>query len=101
VLAVAPGPHGGHLVLSAAPNPARGSSEIRFALPSSGRVSLGIFDLQGRLVRSLLSAKADAGNHAVRFDGRSADGDALANGVYFAKLELDGREVVSRLVMLR
>ncbi len=86
------------------PNPARGSSELAFALPAPAAVRLDVLDVQGRLVRSLVRDELPAGAHAAAWDGRDGHGSAVAAGVYYARLRLAGpagtAELVRRVVRL-
>lgn len=95
------GPSRLELAVSAWPNPAHGEGDIRYALPASAPVRLGIFDVQGRLVRSLVAGRSEPGTHVIHWDGRTAAGDAAPNGVYFARLAAAKREVVTRFAFLR
>lgn len=67
--------------LTAFPNPFNANVAIRFALPSAGEVALRVFDLQGRLVATLLDERVSAGSHTVNWSPEN-----LASGVYFAQL---------------
>jgi len=68
------------------PNPFNPSTRIRFGVTQPGRVSLRVFDLRGRMLRSLLSERVDAGEHAVDWDGRDDRGRPLPSGTYFCRL---------------
>lgn len=71
------------LALSAPrPTPATGDAEIRFALPRAGRVTLAIYDVSGRRVRTLLAGAQTAGAHAMRIGGAPA-----APGLYAIRLD--------------
>jgi hypothetical protein len=91
----------GVFAVAAAPNPAPGASTITYALPTRERGTLGIYDVAGRLVSTLASGTLDPGLHRVRWDGRTTSGAAAPGGIYFVKLSSAGREVVSRLALLR
>jgi glucosylceramidase len=67
------------------PGAGEGSTTISYSLPESGFVTLGVYDLLGRLVAMPLHEKASAGRHAVRFDA----GD-LPRGIYVYRLECNG-----------
>ena len=75
------------LALSAAPNPASGSTHIRLALPTPGRVELRLFDVVGRTRRVFVSGWAEAGERHFVWDGRDGDGKSLPAGAYFLRLE--------------
>ena len=86
------------------PNPVSGSNSgtrIAFQLPSSGRVHLDIYDIGGRRVRSLVNANLDAGARSAFWDGRNDAGQPVASGVYLYRLEMSGKMLSKRLVIVR
>jgi subtilisin-like proprotein convertase family protein len=84
------------------PNPAPGGgAAIAFAIPREDRVSLGVFDVSGRLVRSLVDMRLPAGFHTARWDGRNAKGDDVAAGVYLYRLDATGYQSTRKLVIVR
>ena len=83
--------------LHAEPNPFQNSTTFRFHSDMDGEGVIDLHDVQGRRVRSLAAATRDA---AVEWDGRDARGHAVASGVYFARLSVDGRTVASRQVVI-
>ena len=69
------------------PNPFNPVTTLRFSLVAPERVTLAVFDLEGRRVRTLIAGDAmAAGHHALTWDGRDAEGRSLPSGVYFARL---------------
>jgi hypothetical protein len=88
-------------IRAARPNPFSGSTEIPFALPSAGRVSLRIYDVAGRLVRTLVDGDRPAGESGAAWDGRDAAGRNGRTGIYFVKLSAAGVERTSRIMKLR
>ncbi len=83
------------------PNPFNPHTEIRFDLPASGRVSVRIYDLAGRLVCTLLDGDRPAGPGHVSWDGRDAAGRAVAAGAYLCRLTLaDGLPPLTRRMLL-
>jgi hypothetical protein len=91
---------GGPGLESPKPNPSRGTASITFYLAQSAAVSLGIFDVGGRRLRSLVEEKREAGLHEVPWDGLDDSGKRVQPGVYFYQLLLDGRAVGRRKVTL-
>jgi hypothetical protein len=83
------------------PNPASGPSTIEFALPRDGRVALGVYDLQGRLVRELVTGDLPAGRHHATWDGRDVSGQVASAGVYFYRLDAAQGSLSRRMVWLR
>lgn len=82
------------------PNPARGRTLLRYALPAPGRVRLEVFDVQGRLVNRLLDGPQGVGVHAVAWEGRDEAGRRVAPGVYLYRLVSAGGIRASRFVLL-
>lgn len=78
------------------PNPFNDATVLEYALPRAGRVSLALFDLQGRQVRQLVDTTQAAGLHRLSL----AAGD-LATGLYFCRLIFEGRPVVRKLQVLK
>ena len=78
---------GEQLGLDIAPNPTTRAARIQFDLASQSSVVLGIFDVQGRRVRTLYKGDLAAGPHALEWDGRRDDGRMARDGVYVAQLE--------------
>lgn len=86
------------------PNPFARSTLIRFSIPSSAEVDLKIYDVRGRLVRTLVgpgTGLLDPGIHSVEWKGRDDRGRQVASGVYFYKLEAGGRTASRKLILLR
>lgn len=98
---VDPGAGPAKLSLSASPNPAPRGCTVRYTLPQRSSVSLDLFDVSGRYVRTLQSGPLDAGPHEAFWDGSGRGGAHVAPGVYFARLALaDGKAINSRIVVV-
>ncbi len=82
-------------------NPARGGTRLRFVLPRAGAVSVGVFDVSGRCVRTLQGGALAAGAHELAWDGRDEHGVAVAPGVYLARVDGAGVRAATRVVVLR
>ncbi|NIO29550.1 MAG: T9SS type A sorting domain-containing protein [Candidatus Latescibacteria bacterium] len=88
-------------ITSIYPNPFNPSITIRFALVTSGRVSLRIYDARGVLIRTLLGESLPSGVHEVLWDGRDHRGQHVASGIYFAHLVAGDVRTVRKMVMLK
>jgi hypothetical protein len=89
-------------LLAPTPNPSRGTSEIRFVLPSARSVAVDVFDVSGRHLWSWASsAEMPAGPHAVNWNGRDGSGAAAGSGVYWLKLRAGRDWGVRKLVLQR
>ena len=89
------------LLLGAYPNPVTSSTSIRFQLAQEENVRLEIFDVSGRLLRTVYSGVAAAGEHAVDWDGRTDSGAAVHNGVYPYRLQVAGKIWTQKLSVSR
>jgi Subtilase family/FlgD Ig-like domain len=84
------------------PNPFNPQTTIAFDLPQQVTVRLTVYDVGGRVVRTLIAGDAmPAGRHASVWNGRDASGQAAAAGVYFYRLEAGERTMVKRVVMIK
>ena len=83
------------------PNPFLGGSSIEFTLAQGEHVELGIYDLSGRRVRSLSDGWLAAGSHRFAWNGRDERGRPATAGVYFVRLEGNGRPLETKLVKMQ
>ncbi|HER43998.1 MAG TPA: T9SS type A sorting domain-containing protein [Candidatus Eisenbacteria bacterium] len=83
------------------PNPFNPTTVIRFELPAPASVRLVVFDIRGRLVRTLVNGELPAGGKEIAWDGRDDDGRIVASGVYLYRLETPGTTVSRKIVLLR
>lgn len=79
------------------PSPGSAPLHVAFALPREAQVKLSILDLQGRVVEVLADGLLPAGRHERSWSGRLGGGTPA--GVYFARLQADGRSWVRRVVI--
>ncbi len=98
-------PHGwvGRLELAQSrPNPFHREAALRFTTPHAGEVRLCVFDVGGRLVRTLVDQTLPAGWHEARWNGTDGRGTPVANGVFFSRLEFSGeKSLQQRMILLR
>ncbi len=87
------------IVLSVSPNPMQSQGTIRFYLAKQGRTTLDVFDVLGRLVRSVLDATLAPGIHEVIWDGRFATAIAAPSGVYMYRLKAPDRELHGKFLL--
>jgi hypothetical protein len=81
------------------PNPMRASStQFAFYLPEEMPVSLRIYDLSGRAVRTVMSGSAAAGYHELAWNGTDDGGRQVGHGIYFYVLETPGKREARKLV---
>jgi serine protease len=84
-----------------APNPFNPTTTIDFDLPRATHVSLAVYAVDGRLVRSLVDEVRPAGRHQAAWDGRDNAGNAMASGTYLYRFEADGRSLARKMQLLK
>jgi hypothetical protein len=96
------GPPAAFALHPAFPNPFSRSARIHYDLPGESPVRLRVYDLNGRLVRTLEETAAKpAGRHAAFWDGLDDGGIRAQNGVYFFRLETPHVVTAAKVVLLR
>ena len=83
------------------PNPFNPQTTLRFSIPHPAHVRLAIYDLRGKLIRTLADDLQPAGLYTVPWDGRDRRGAAVASGVYFARLESEEGVQTRKMVLAR
>lgn len=87
------------------PNPViSNTASIEYVIPSrlgSAAVGITIFDVTGRVVRSIAEGAKSAGQHAVEWDLRDDDGAAVTSGIYFYQLTVGDESITEKLMVVR
>ena len=90
------------LILRAAdPNPFSQSTTLRYQLPGASDVLLQIFDMNGRLVRTLVEEAQQAGPHTIEWDGQDGASQPVATGVYFTRIKTDRDGAATKIIVTR
>jgi len=78
------------------------NATINFGVAAPGRVRVRLYDVTGRVVRTLADQTFSAGEHKLAWDGADASGNQAARGVYFARIDYaSGAAINGRVVVLR
>ena len=83
------------------PNPFNPSTNIRFYNPKNGNVKLNIYNVRGQLVNTLVDGFMESGNHSITWNGVDNNNRSVASGVYFYKLDADGKTETKRMVLMK
>ncbi len=83
------------------PNPFNPSTTIAFSLPEASSITLRIYNINGQLVRTLLSNMLDAGNHSINWDGRSDNGTRASSGIYIYRVVAGDFSAARRMILLK
>jgi hypothetical protein len=85
---------GAFILMGAFPNPAAATGSIRYALPSTQRVKIALYDNQGDRLATIADEIQPAGAHSAPFDA-----DALPSGTYFIRAESGGTQRTTPLII--
>jgi subtilisin-like proprotein convertase family protein len=83
------------------PNPFNPMTTIKFDIPAAGKVDLRVYDVAGRLVRTLVNAELPAAQHSVVWDGTDNTGRRQASGVYYYRLVTDDRVATRKMMLVK
>jgi flagellar hook assembly protein FlgD len=85
-----------------APNPFNPEATLTFTTTRPGSAKVALYDVSGRLVRTLLDEHAmPAGTHDVRIEGRGSSGEPLASGIYFVRVISADGDFEKRVAILK
>ncbi len=86
------------------PNPFNPKTTIRVGIPESGknqRVTLKIYDVLGKEVKTLIDGQLQPGYHKFEWDGTNAAGNAVSSGIYFYQLHAGHTAIMRKMILLR
>ncbi|HUV37134.1 MAG TPA: hypothetical protein VMX58_09380 [Patescibacteria group bacterium] len=83
------------------PNPFNPSTKIEYGLAADCHIDIGIYDIQGRRVVTLVDQYMNAGTYSVTWDGRGARGAEASSGVYFCMFRAGRYMEVRKMTLLR
>jgi hypothetical protein len=89
----------GKVTFNLFPNPFSNSATIRYSVPVESKVSLKVFDVQGRNRAELVNSTHKAGNYQISWDGRTLNRNKLASGVYFLELNVSTTKLTKRAIL--
>jgi hypothetical protein len=92
---------GGLAITSIYPNPFNSGTVIRYNIPTKGSVNLGIYDLTGRKIRTLIAGQPVSGSGQVVWNGADNAGNPMASGVYFVRINSAKGVAVRKAILLR
>jgi hypothetical protein len=78
------------------PNPSKPLSVIHYTLPVGGNISLQLYDISGRLVKTLVNEQKKPGIYRINFSTKD-----LSAGVYFVTLQIETKRIIERLVVIK
>lgn len=82
------------------PNPFREVTSIKYQIPAASKVSLKIYDVAGRLVRTLINEEMPKGDYTVKWEGKDNYGNRVARGIYFYKFKASQFTTSKKLILM-
>jgi hypothetical protein len=83
------------------PNPFNPTTTIRYHVPAGGAVTLRVYDVSGRLVRTLVDGHQTPGSKSVIWNGADDRGHGVSSGVYFYRMEAPGFSKTRKMLLLQ
>jgi len=83
------------------PNPFNPVTSIAYEVPEEARVTIRIYDVTGRVVRTLVDRDCDPGRHVVSWDGVDELGETVGSGVYFCTMNAPGYRGERKMLLLK
>ncbi|MBN4056233.1 S8 family serine peptidase [Rhodothermus sp. AH-315-K08] len=83
------------------PNPFNPTTTISFTIPTEAPVRIEVYDVLGRLVRTLLNTTQAAGSHTVTWDGRDVSGTPVSSGTYLYRITAGGLAQTRAMLLLK
>jgi hypothetical protein len=83
------------------PNPFNPGTTIDFELKKSCRVELSLYDVRGRMVRSLYNSVLPIGVHSLFWDGTNRQGTSCSSGIYFLRLSTGSETIIRKMLLLK
>jgi hypothetical protein len=88
-------------LIGAYPNPFNPQTKIIYQVPENSKVVIEIYDIQGRLIKSLLDARIETGQHEILWDGRDNSGKTVSTGQYYCRMKANAFSKVITLQYIR
>lgn len=86
---------------AASPNPFANNTTVSYSIARPGKVSVNIYDISGRLIRTLINERKEAGVHSAKWNGKDNNNRTVAAGFYFLRLSAGDFVSVRKVVLVR
>jgi flagellar hook assembly protein FlgD len=78
-----------------------GETSIRFSVPKAQNVKMSVYDISGRLVKTVSDSHVDAGEHTLTWDGKDSHSKNVSPGIYFLRMSTEERTLQKKMVLLQ
>ena len=82
------------------PNPFNPTTTIPVALPKAAQIKVTIYNILGKVIQVVYNGRAEAGRHYLPWNGTDMSGKRVASGLYFYRLDIEGRESFTKKMVL-
>ncbi|HEX2984586.1 MAG TPA: FlgD immunoglobulin-like domain containing protein, partial [Ignavibacteriales bacterium] len=83
------------------PNPFNPTTNIKFSVAAAGKVSLVIYDVLGKRVKTLVDDLRGAGEHTIVWNGKDNTGASVASGIYFYQIKTQNYVKTMKMMLLK
>ena len=83
------------------PNPFNGQTQIPFTIFNPGNISVNIFDINGRIIKSLFVGYKNAGTTVLKWDGKNNYNEIVSSGIYFYKIKTSNISSTKKLIFAK
>jgi len=84
------------------PNPFNPTTTISFSIPNENKVKLSIYNIKGQEIKTLFHNNFTKGSHSIAWNGNDESGNSVSSGLYFYKLNVNGKtEAVKKCLLLK
>ncbi len=91
-----------NIEMSNYPNPFNPSTTISFSIQNNSKIELSIFNIKGQRIKTLTQNVLTKGSHSLIWDGDDESGKSVSSGIYFYKLNVNGKnEAVKKCLLLK
>jgi len=92
------------IIINNYPNPFNPITIIAFTIPydlTNSQTVLNIYDIQGKLIITLVNEKLPAGNYLSKWDGKNSEGISVSSGVYIYNIEVEYRQASGKMMLIK
>jgi len=87
--------------LHLSPNPFYSTADIQYKVIRAGKVKVDVYNIKGQHIKSILEETKSSGSYQLIWDGKDKAGNKVAPGIYFMRLEADGKALTKKMLKLK
>lgn len=83
------------------PNPFNPSTTINYSVPGASNVNIMVYDINGQVVKNLLSEFKNSGNYSLNWNGKNDSGSTVSSGTYFYQVQVGNFVQTKKMILLK